>query len=74
MRALDPGAAGLGRGVEQFALVAVAQARQVSRHLLRPQFAHQLALFVEQTALGTEQQQLVGAQVDGRTGGHVLAG
>ena len=74
MAALDPTAAGLGGGVEQLGLVAATQARQVRRHLLRAQLAHQLAGLVEQAALGGKQQQRVGLQVDGGAGGDVLAG
>jgi len=41
---------------------------------LRAQLAHQLAALVEQAGLGAVEHQLVGLQIDGRTGGNVFAG
>src|SRR5690554_208538 len=72
--ALHTTATGAGGRLQQAGLVAVAEARQMLADLLRTQLADQPALLVQQPLLGTEQQQLVGAQFDGGAGGHVLAG
>ncbi len=74
MAARHAATAGLGRSVQQFRLIVGAQSLQVRGHLLRTQFAHQPALLVQQAGFGTEQQQFVGGQIDGRAGGDVFTG
>ncbi len=66
--------ASLGGGVQQLGLVIAAQALDMGRNLQRAQFAHQIAGFVQQTAFGAVEHQLVGLQIDGRAGGYVFAG
>ncbi len=43
-------------------------------NLRRAQLAHQIAGFVQQTAFGAVEHQLVGLQIDGRASGDVFAG
>ncbi len=74
MAALDPGPAGLRRGVQQLGLVAVAQPLQVRGHLLRAQFADQFAGCVQQALFGAVENQLFRFQVDGGAHGHVFTG
>ena len=66
--------AGFGSGIEQFGLIVAAQALQVRGYLLWAQFTHQAAVLIDQTGIGAEQQQFVGAQIDGGAGGDVFAG
>ncbi len=56
MAASDPAAARLGGGIQQLGLIVAPQALQMRRHLLRAQFAHQFAVFIQQARVGTEQQ------------------
>ncbi|MOA48283.1 hypothetical protein D3C78_1710120 [compost metagenome] len=74
MAARHAATAGFGGGIEQLALIITAKTLQMRRHLLWTQFPHQPPLLVDQTALGTEQQQLVGLKLDGGTGRDVFAG
>ena len=75
MAARHAATTGFSGGIEQLRLIiAHAQALQMGRHLLRAQFAHQFAVFVDQAELGAEQQQLVRAQINRGAGGDVFAG
>lgn len=46
----------------------------MARNLLRAQFANQPPVLTDKPLFGTEQQQLVGCQVDGCPGGNVFTG
>lgn len=74
MATRHPAFAGFCSSIQQFSLVVAAQALQMRGNLLWAQLAHQLAVLIQQARLGAEQQQLVGTQLDGSTGGYVFAG
>src|SRR5690606_40466206 len=66
--------AGLRCSIQQLGLVIAAKARHMRRNLRWPQFTHQIAVLVEQAALGTIKHQFVGLQIDRRAGGDVFTG